>query len=104
MSDIEVGVKLLEYAGRFSTVIGPFLQTAVTESQAAAALLGSDPVYRGRAGDELAQFFSSYVAHAQKIAYFVTVASKFLGNAFQEFDFTDSQLAAIVESAQGAGD
>jgi hypothetical protein len=102
MSDVEVGARLLDYAGRFSTVIGPFVQTAVTEMEAASALMGSDPVYQGRAGDELAQFFASYLAHAQKIGYFMTVASKFLGNAFQEFGFTDAQLAKIIESAQGA--
>jgi hypothetical protein len=101
VSDVEVGIQLVEYSNWINSMVIPSLSTAVDEAQAACDLLSGaagDPIYQGRAADQLSMFYTNMLAHAQKLVYFHTVAAKFLANAYEAFDFTDQQLAVIVET------
>ncbi|MDR1265426.1 MAG: hypothetical protein LBK42_07645 [Propionibacteriaceae bacterium] len=101
---VQVGAALLNYGDRI-TLIRQQLATAVGEAEAASRLFdGGDPVYKGRAWGELSMFFSSYVAHIQKLDYFQGAAAAFLGRVFEEFGFTDDQLARVLtEWLDGGG-
>jgi hypothetical protein len=93
----------LDYGDRI-TVIRRQLATALVEAEAAARLFGGDQAYKGRAWGELSMFFSSYVAHVQKLDYFQGAAAAFLGRAFEEFGFTDDELALVLgEWLDGGG-
>jgi hypothetical protein len=65
------------------------------------ALAGDEGFYDGEARPEMKQFYDGYAADIDKLSYFESVAGHYLTLVFDDFTFTDQDLAAIVTAWLG---
>jgi len=103
MSDLQVGVQLLRFAERLSGIVGQLSAASESARAAAGRLAGGEGCYDGRARAEVEMFVDSYAAHIDKLVVLHTAGQRFLGKAFQEFEFADAELAGIVALWLGGG-
>ena len=103
MADVLVGAVVLEYANRL-TAISQLVETAsLTAHQMADSFTGEEGFYDGEARVELKQFYESYAANLDKLAYLESVASQYLGKVFEQFGFTDEELTALLQQMVDEG-
>ena len=94
-NDLNVGAVVLEYASRIGAIMSQ-VADASTASEAAAAAVNGENSYIGEAAPEMKEFFSNYNANVNKLAYFLSVSTGFLKRAFDEFGFTEAELAQMA--------
>jgi len=92
MSDVQVGVRLLDYVNQLTTVVMG-LSTASSSAHAAADMFAGDGFYSGRAEAELCQFYASLAANVDKLTFFESVAIQYLQKVFETFSEADQELA-----------
>jgi hypothetical protein len=96
MSDLAVGVQLLEYMDQVNTIVTTLAGAAESAHVAAGLLAGEDGFYDGRARAEMKLFYEAWAAQVDKLMGFQSVAAQFLKTAFDEFGANEEDLNRII--------
>ncbi len=102
MSDIQVGVVLLEYADRLSAISQLLMNASATAHEAVNLLTGDEGFYDGEARPEMKLFYESYAANIDKLLNLESVGAQYLRKVFDDFVDVDDQLAVVQAWLEGA--
>jgi len=96
MSDLQVAESLFQYSTRLNSIQSS-LEDLKIPLAVADGLVNVEGVYEGEARAELAIFFQSYSANLQKLAYYYSLAPRYLGMVIQTMADADQAVADWIE-------
>ncbi len=105
MSDIQVGVTVIDYQLRLSLIMAK-LQSASQHAHTAAGYLPLESgFYDGEARAEMKLFFDAFAANVDKLVGLTSAAAGYLVKVMETFSEEDKKLAAQVwaEGVAGGG-
>jgi len=102
-TDFEVRADaLMEYSRRI-TAIQDELQGTIDALSKINQMINDEGIYEGAAEKELSIFYSMYMANAQKLSYYYSMATRYIGNVITTAAETDEEMAAWVTRIMDEG-